>query len=294
MSLEPGGNKSYGWNYTKPDKDGYTKTLTGTVVAIQEVQKRSFNQNGQVGAPEFWPEGNPKMNQRIALATPTGELVSFTYQPASKKQFEEGSGVHMQLYALTGNTKMSNLVGKTIQIQTKDPDEDWQGNKLQGMPTQYGSGFPRPFVVQEIQGVTYQLAEPLPHEFTVAELLCDDGASGGQAVPPQNIQTPQQVQPSANSAVPTAQVAQVAPVVQSQPMVQQQAVQAQPVVAQPVAEPVVQPETMVQQQGIQPMQPQIPAGMDPQVAAAMQAVGATNVQPTTDASNYVSEDEIPF
>lgn len=47
MSLNPTGSTSYSWNYTKPDQPYYTQTLIGTVVAIQEVQKRAFTRTGQ-------------------------------------------------------------------------------------------------------------------------------------------------------------------------------------------------------------------------------------------------------
>ena len=80
MSLNPGGVNSYGWNYSKPDKPGYSTQLVGTVLAIQEVQKMGYTTTGQPGAPQFWPDGNPMMNIRLALATETGELKTFTFQ----------------------------------------------------------------------------------------------------------------------------------------------------------------------------------------------------------------------
>lgn len=173
--------------------------------------------------------------------------------------------MHMALWHLTGDTDMTNLIGKTIMLRTKDADKDWEGNVVPGMPTQYGSGFPRPFDVQLVEGGPYVLSQPLPNEFKLAEVLCNDGASGGQATPPQNIVTPQpQPQPVAQPQ-PAAQLAQQ---------------------VQTTAQP-----AMVQQQGVQPMQPAIPAGMDPQVAAAMQNMGATNIQPVT---GSVYDEQIPF
>lgn len=270
MSLNPGGDQNYSWNYAHPDKPYYTKELMGTVVAIQEVQKREFSPNGQPGKPCFWPEGNPMMNQRIALATPDGRLVTFTYQPASKKQKQDGTGVHMALYALTGNTDMNNLVGKTIRIVTKDAGTDDGGNPIPGMPTRYGSGYPRPFSVFEVNGGPHLLNEPLPAEFTVPRVLCNEAASGGQVqqqgVAPQNIQVPQQpvsAQPAQQYVAPVQEV--------------------QPIVAQPVVQPVAT-QTVMQQQPettINPMQPDVPAGMDPQIAAAMQGInGSGNETPS--------------
>ena len=34
MALNPGGASNYSWNYSKPDKPGYSTQLVGTVVAI--------------------------------------------------------------------------------------------------------------------------------------------------------------------------------------------------------------------------------------------------------------------
>lgn len=279
MSLNPNGTKNYNWNYSNPNKPNYTQVLIGTVVAIQEVQKRAFSNNGKPGAPMFWPEGNPMMNHRIALATQNGELVSFTYQPASKDQKKDKTGIHMALYALTGETDMMNLVGKTIKLSTQDAGI----NPATGQPIKYGTGNPRPFWVEEVEGGPYQLNAPLPAEFTVPELLCNDAVSGGQlqqAYQPQPVQQQpmQQVQQVQQFVPPTIAVPQVNTaqvIAQQQPMQQ-----AQPMVQQPEGV-------------INPMQPAMPAGMDPQVAAAMQAVGASNVQPVNDPYSVYDED-IPF
>lgn len=275
MSLNPTGTVNYNWNYSNPNKEGYSNTLVGTIVAIQEVQKRAFSMNGQPGAPEFWPEGNPKMNIRIALVTPEGQYKTFTFQPAGKKQKESGTGVHMALFALTGNTDMMNLIGKTVQIQTQDPQPG----------TKYGAGNPRPFYVSEVQGGPYQTSLPMPAEFQIPELLCNDAASGGQMQQPQPM-SPQNIQPPIVNGffappVPMPNFAQ--PVQQAQPMAQP-VQQMNPVQAQPA----------MQQQPEGTVQPMMPAGMDPQVAAAMQAIGATNVQPVADNGGAVYDQDIPF
>lgn len=183
MALNPGGTTNYGWNYSKPDKPGYSTTLVGTVVAIQEVQKMSFTTNGQPGAPEYWPDGNPKMNIRLALATETGELKTFTFQPASKAaRMGQKKSVHMDLWHLTGNTDMMNLIGKTIMIQTQE-----------GF---YGQGHPRPWFVQLVDVGPFELSSPLPPEFKAPQVLANSAASGGQVTPPQQQhQQPQQYQP---------------------------------------------------------------------------------------------------
>ena len=282
MSINPGG-QNYGWNYSKPDKPGYSTQLVGTVVAIQEVQKLGYTMTGQPGMPEFWPDGHPKMNIRMGIATPDGELKAFVFQPASKAaRMGQKKSVHMDLFALTGNTDMMNLIGKTICIQTQEGH--------------YGQGNPRPWFVQLVEGGPFELSSPLPPEFKLPQVLANSAVSGGQVNAPQ--QQYQQYQPQ--------------PAYQQPPMQQYQQPQyRQPQPAyQPQPQPAYQPQPMQQYQQMQPVQqqaPQYPQGMDPNVAAAMagQAFGGPVTvtqqapeQPTEPVGNgYVyetDEDGMPF
>lgn len=277
MSLNPGGN-NYSWNYSKPDKPGYSTLLVGTVVAIQEVQKMGYTMNGQPGAPEFWPDGNPKMNIRLALATENGELKTFTFQPAGKEQKAgRKPSVHMDLFHLTGDTDMLNLIGKTIGISTKEGH--------------YGQGNPRPWEVGFIDAGPFELANELPSDFKAPRILADRAVSGGQVQQPQQAygyqqQPAMQQQPYGYQQQPT---------MQQQPMMQQQ-----PAMQQPA----MQNQYSFNQQNPAQFQPsnnaQMPQGMDPSVAAAMQQMGAVNVQevPSTKGSPAVGspyDDEgVPF
>ena len=295
MALNPMGN-NYNWNCTKPENEGFSDTLVGTVVAIQEVQARDYIYgSNQPGLPKFWPEGNPVFNIRMAFACPDGSLKTFTFPEAGKKQKSgEKPSVHMDMFHITGDTDMSNLIGKTLQIHT------WPNNPTTGQA--WGQGNPRLFEITELPNSgPYQLASPLPPEFSVPQVLADNAVSGGQVqqqggVAPQNIQVPQQ---------PIA----------TQPM-QQQVVSGptqttfstQPTVAQPVSQPqsvvpinggvtVMEQQATVQAQPettINPMQPIMPAGMDPQVAAAMQGIAPANDQPTINTTPSVYDDGIPF
>ena len=276
MPINPGGANNHGWNYSKPDKPDYSTQLVGTVVAIQEVQKMGFTTTGQPGAPEFWPDGNPKMNIRIAVATMEGELKTFTFQPASKMaRMGQKKSVHMDLFALTGNTDMMNLIGKTICIQTQEGH--------------YGQGNPRPWFVSLVDAGPFQLAAPLPSEFKVPRVLANSAVSGGQ------VTLPQQAYPY--PATPPQ------PVVQPQPMRQPQYQPApQPMQYQ---QPMPQPQPMYQQPAPQPVQyqPQ-PEAMDPSIMAAMasQAFGAPvtveTVPPVVPVDpvggGEVYDDEMPF
>lgn len=299
MSLNPGGN-NYGWNYSNPNKEGYSTQLVGTVLAIQEVQKRGYTMNGQPGAPQFWPDGNPMMNIRLAIATPEGELKTFVFQPAGKQaRMGQKKSVHMDLFALTGNTDMMNLIGKTICIQTQEGH--------------YGQGNPRPWFVSLVEGGPYKLNTQLPSEFKVPQVLANSAASGGQVNAPQQMQPQQGYQPMQQPQQQPQMYQQQG----YQPRPMQSAYQPQPqMMQQPVYQPQPQPQPqmqpMQQQPMMQPMQQQqpqqqgYPAGMDPAVAQAMatQVFGEgvqvsvepaqQPVNPVGNGTAYDDDEDMPF
>lgn len=276
MSLNPGGT-NYSWNYSKPDKPGYSTLLVGTVLAIQEVQKMGYTMNGQPGAPEFWPDGNPKMNIRLALATESGELKTFTFQPASKEQRAgRKPSVHMSLFHLTGDTDMMNLIGKTIGIQTQEGH--------------YGQGNPRPWSVGEVQAGPFSLPNELPSEFKAPQVLANNAVAGGQMQPPMQQQGYGYQQPQMQQQYYQQPPMQQQPMQQMQPQMQgyQQSMNPQP---QMQPQPAMQPQMQQAPQGY-------PQGMDPSVAAAMQQMGVASVQEVgqvqSDPVVGLAYDDVPF
>lgn len=257
MSLNPV-SVNHAWNYSRPDDEGYALSVTGTVVFLQEIQASKYNPNrkpGQRPVPDFWDDGNPKMNIRMGLALPDGQLRTLVFQPAGKAQkAREKPSIHMDLFDIAGGRNILDLIGKTITIET------WPANPQTGQA--WGNGNPRLWRVAEAVGYgPYQLAMPLDPEYQLEQVLLDDGAHGGQAAAPapQQIQVPQP-QYQAQPAMPTPTM--------------------QPTGVYPAPAPAPQPVPVQQPMGtVQAMQPAAPAGMDPAVAAAMQQVGAVNVQP---------------
>lgn len=266
MALNPGGTGNYSWNYSKPDREGYSTTLVGTVIAIQEVQKLGYTTTGQPGAPQFWPDGNPMMNIRLALVTETGDIKTFTFQPAGKAaRMGQKKSVHMDLFHLTGDTDMMNLMGKTLCIQTQEG--------------RYGQGNPRPWFVSLVDGGPFKPNVPVPPEFKLPQVLANNAVSGGQVQAP-----PQQPQYQ-----------------QYQQQYQQQPQRRMAPVYQQVQQPQYQPAPQYQPQQ-QPQQ--YPQGMDPQIAQAMasQAFGGPvtveQVKPEKPAdpigNGYVYDEDMPF
>lgn len=299
MSLNPGGASNYSWNYSNPNKEGYSTQLVGTVIAIQEVQKRSYTMNGQPGQPEFWPDGNPKMNIRLALATETGEIKTFTFQPAGKDaRAGRKRSVHMDLFALTGNTDMKKLIGQTIAIITQEG--------------RYGQNNPRPWTVQLVDAGPFSPAGPVPAELKVDRVLANSAAAGGQVTPPQQVQQPnpygqgyqqQPMQPQYQQPMrpqpayapqpqyqqPAYNVPQQQPMYQPQPVYTQPAPQSAPQLQyQPVQTQVVQPEQQV-------MDPNIMAAMASQAFGGPVTVDVIPAQPTNPVgAGEVYDEDMPF
>jgi hypothetical protein len=178
MGLNPNESMdTHNWNYAKPENDGFCLSLTGTVVAIQEVQAMNFGNDGRPTTPAFWENSNqPKMNIRLVLCGPSGGFRTWTIQPASKAAKEgKKKSVHLDLFALTGNTDMRNLVGKTIKVTTVAPPKGFG----------YGLGSPRPWAVEEVTDKgPFTLNEPLPPIFMLPVVLANQAVSGGMMAPP--------------------------------------------------------------------------------------------------------------
>lgn len=259
-----GGNTgtSLNWNYSNPQKENYNLAIMGTIIRIQEVQSHKWTPNGP-GAPEFWDDGKPKMNIRVLFAQCDGSLVSWTFQKMTQKAINSGKqGAHASLQALARQHNLPTLMGHTITVSTQE------GN--------WGQGNPRPFMValSDDQGI-FEATQEIPSEYDVPRLIDDNSAHGGQ------MQTP-----------PPMQGNYYAPSVPQQPMYQQPQPMYQP---QPMVPQQMQPQPMVHQQPImQPqVQPQVPQGMDPQLAAAVQSMGATNIQQVQQVPQYY-DPSIPF
>ena len=153
------------WNYTDPNKEGFMLELTGTVVAVQEVQATKFNSN----TPDFWPDsGNPKMNGRLVICGPNGGLRTWVFTPKRP--------IHHALFELAGGESMEGLIGKTITLSTVQPPAGFG----------YSRQNPRPWhVVEAPAGVgPYQPSEPLPAEYQMKQVLHNGAVSGGQVMAP--------------------------------------------------------------------------------------------------------------
>ena len=175
MALNPtASTENHNWNYSNPDGEGYSTSLTGTVVAVQEVQAMNFGANGKPSTPKFWDDGNPVMNIRLVLAGPSGGIRTWTITPASKAAKEgKKKSVHIDLFNLTSSNPaerdMMKLIGKTIEISTVAPPAGYG----------YGKGNPRPWEVKEVEAGPFEPKEPLPPIYLMPKVLSNQAVSGG-------------------------------------------------------------------------------------------------------------------
>lgn len=261
------------WNYSNPDKANYTTTIIGTIIRCQEIQAREWSPTGH-GRPKFFENGGPKMNLRILLAQADGNIIAWTFPEYSQKKIREGKGgIHGQLINALTAAGCTTSLGTTIQISTQE------GN--------WGLNNPRPFTIEVCNDRgPWEATVPIPKEFDIPKILCDETAHGGQVVQQQPPMYGQYYAPPQAPAQPQYQ----APAYQAQPTYQPQP-QMPP--QQAYAPQVPQ---MPQMQQSAPM----PQGMDPMLAQAVQSMGATNVQPVqapqmpVQAYTPVNDPSMPF
>lgn len=134
MNMEPREEKRElnWWHFSNNTKPDYKDTLEGTLIEIDIVQKRSWNDTVKKSVPEFWPDGNPKRGYRwIILDAVTGIPTAFEFSDNKNDSFKRGLA-----QSIPGLTDMESLGGHYLRIHTPD-----------GV---YNLQHPRPFTVQDL------------------------------------------------------------------------------------------------------------------------------------------------
>lgn len=205
MSLNPTpSGDTHNWNYSRPDDVGYATELTGTVAAIQEVQASEFGKGGVPTGPAFWPDGNPKMNIRLVLVGPKGGYRTWTITPAGK---DAKAGlkphVHIDLFKLAGGVQFTDLIGKTIHVETDAPPPGFG----------YGLGKPRPWRVSLVNEGPYTVdpANPIDPIYLLPKVYHNTTVSGGTMNPAMSAGAAAQADPEAAFAAATETAAASAP-----------------------------------------------------------------------------------
>lgn len=186
--LNINGGNGNGWNYSDQSKPGYMTSIQGTIVKITELQSRNY----MTKQPEFWPDGNPKLNICFTIQGQSGRELTWVFSPKSTA-FD---AVVTALKTMNPNVNsIADIGGYMVEISTQEG--------------QWGQGRPRPWTVN-ILGMG-QVPFRGVEEYT--------------APPAQPVQ--QQQQP-AQQFQPQGQQVATAPISQGQPMQQQPVIQGQP------------------------------------------------------------------
>lgn len=109
-----------GWNYSDPAKPNYMPSITGTVVAIEEVQST----NWKTGQPEFFDPfpgqvvGNPKLNIQLIIQGQSGNELPWQFMP--KKGSNAFDAVVNALRAYNPESRsIANIGGLMIRVSTQ-------------------------------------------------------------------------------------------------------------------------------------------------------------------------------
>lgn len=125
--------KSSAWNYSNDSKPGYSESLEGVAVGMDNPQARDF----QSGKKKFFNDGNPMRNIRVFISTGEGEK-SVTFRP--------GSALYSAFVSAIGDAGLdgfADIIAHDVCIVTK--------------AGAYGMAHPRPWKVvigtNEVKGV---------------------------------------------------------------------------------------------------------------------------------------------
>ena len=112
-SMLAGGSGAEGqfWNYSNPQKDGFSPVIQGTVTKISFAQEHVY---GQPGVLRYWDDGNPMLLYRLHIKDATGATWLFDVRPKSGMMMED------LIPNCPGNTLMG-LLGMEVNIEAEQP-----------------------------------------------------------------------------------------------------------------------------------------------------------------------------
>lgn len=199
------------WNCTNPNEPNYMPSITGTVVAVKEMPKLNF----VTKKPEYWDDGNVKLNVALTIQGQSGRELDWIFSPKSVAADACKNALAQFKPDASG---YADLGGLMVTVSTREPQ---QGERP------WGQGNPRPWAMQILGQGNVPFRGVFPY------------------VPQQNAPAPQVANDFAAPAQPVMQPQPMAPQPAQQPMMQQQPV-AQPAMQQPAAMPAAQ----AMQQGV--------------------------------------------
>ena len=201
-SMLSGGGMADGrfWNFSRPDQEGFSPVLEGTLVKVSFSQARIYDANQRkFTGLAFWPDGNPKLMIRLHVTDLNGEVWLHEIQPKSHCLNED-----WLLKSPTGS--IEGFLGQHIRI-----DAEQEVRTQDGRVIPFGSGNRRHFTVTIVgpglvasEGVDY---ESLARLSSKAQQPQQQPQRVPQGVAAQQFQ--QQVQPASYGQAPQQPMSRV-------------------------------------------------------------------------------------
>lgn len=165
------------WNYSDPQKDGFSLVLQGVVVELSDPLKTKFKSQ----EVDRWQDGNPMRNICLTILTQGGEEKNWIFGPGSSKNPSRALEACRAALVQAGvqGQGLEDMGGMSITVQTAQPPEGFS----------YGQGSPRPWQVRIDNPQKSDAYRGVRH-------VVDPVTEGGQQPQPQQ-QTQPQPQPQA-------------------------------------------------------------------------------------------------
>lgn len=190
-SMLAGGGMSDGkfWNFSRPDQEGFTPVLDGTLTKVSFSQARNYDANQRkFTTPAFWEDGNPKPMIRLHVTDLNGMVWLHEVQPKSHCLNEDW-------LPKSPNGSIDGFLGQHIRVEAEQEVRTQDGRVIQ-----FGSGNRRHFTVT-IVGPGLVASEGIDYESL--ERLSKQRPQAAAAPQPQGYQpVPQGVQPQAYQPQP--------------------------------------------------------------------------------------------
>jgi len=183
------GNTGNYWNYSDSSKDNYSEIIEGTVV--EWVYQQKFNSFTK--QLECWPQGDPKMQFRMAIVDAAGNEFLWGFVDAKKNPAYQAVLKALDPDGTKDHVSLEEMLGKYVRLQTQAGE--------------YGIGKPRPWWVTVLGDGQANLVRGMIDRSA-------DALQAGQAAPapaPAPVPAPAPAPAPAPQPAPTAfQVAQAA------------------------------------------------------------------------------------
>ena len=156
------GGESKAWNYSNSSKENYLECIEGTVVEFSKPQHTNFSTR----EPEFWPNGEPKLDWCLTIRGRTGKELNWRFAPGSASKPKAPRRALTDALETIDAEYVEDILGKFVRVRTQAGTYNMQN--------------PRPWFVEILgEGETDKVRGSLPP--VSAKNQFDVNSAGAQA-----------------------------------------------------------------------------------------------------------------